>query len=245
MDRLRPDVLGIHRFYETPLGKRASALIAERMIDFMPPKAGGITVGLGYALPYLDAYEAAAEGHDTSRTLAFMPDRQGVCHWPTLTKSKSCLVDPFHLPLADSSVDQLILAHALEHAHKPTHMLREVWRVLAAGGQAVVIVPNRMRAWSAAEATPFGHGRPYSKKQLFRLMSDQMLPPDDWCTALMLPPFQWRGASRLLNVSEGFIRILGRNLGGALVVCARKQVYGAIPKRVGKVKRVPVLTQVQ
>ena len=108
----------------------------------------------------------------------------------------------------------------------------------------VAVVPNRLRTWSAAEATPFGHGRPYSKKQLFRLMTDQMLPPDSWCTALMLPPFQFRGASRLLNVSEGFVRALGRNLGGALVVCARKQVYGAIPKRLPKAKRVPVLTQI-
>lgn len=235
---MRPDVLSIHRFYESALGQKAAGVIAERILGFLPPAAGTTTVGLGYALPYLDLYAAT----DT-RTLAFMPDRQGVCHWPNLTNSKSCLVDPYHLPLMDSSVDRLLLVHALEHAHKPTHLLREIWRVLAPGGQVMVVVPNRLRTWSAAEATPFGHGKPYSKRQLFQLMTEQMLPPDDWCTVLMVPPFQWRGAPRLMTLGERVIRVLGNNLGGALMVCARKQVYGALPKQHSKAKTVPVFTQ--
>lgn len=237
-----PDVLTIHRFYETPLGRRTADMIGVRMLDFLPHAPDMTTVGLGYATPYLDMFYAESQGLPSSRTLAFMPDRQGVCHWPGLSKSKSCLVDPYHMPLGDSSVDRVLLIHALEHAHKPTHLLREVWRVLAPGGQVLVVVPNRMRTWSAAEATPFGHGKPYSKSQLFQLMTDQMLPPDDWCTALMMPPFQWRGASRFMLPGERVIRVLGRNLGGALIVCARKQVYGALPKRASKAKTVPVLT---
>ncbi|MEX0299334.1 MAG: class I SAM-dependent methyltransferase [Kordiimonas sp.] len=239
---MRPDVLSIHRFYESPLGQKAAGVIGERMLGFLPRMSGMTTVGLGYALPFLDLYSAEETGDVTTRTLAFMPDRQGVCHWPSMENCRSSLVDPFHLPLADSSVDRLLLVHALEHAHKPTHMLREVWRVLAPGGQVLVIVPNRLRTWSAAEATPFGHGKPYSKGQLFRLMTDQMLPPDDWCTVLMLPPFQWRGAPRFMNMGERVIRKLGNNLGGALIVCARKQVYGALPKQASKVRGVPVLT---
>ena len=241
---MRPDVLSIHRFYDSPLGRRAAEMIGERLLSFLPHASDMTTIGLGYAAPYLDMFYSESQGVSHSRTLAFMPDRQGVCHWPSLEKSKSCLVDPYHMPLADSSVDRVLLVHALEHAHKPTHLLREVWRVLAPGGQVVVVVPNRLRTWSAAEATPFGHGKPYSKRQLFQLMTDQMLPPDDWCTVLMMPPFQWRGAPRLMAVGERVIRVLGRNLGGALMVCARKQVYGALPKRAAKAKTVPVFTQV-
>lgn len=240
---MRPDVLTIHRFYESPLGRRAAAVIGTQILNFLPQAHDMTTVGLGYAAPYLDLYHG--DDAPVGRTLAFMPDRQGVCHWPNLNKSRSCLVDPYHMPLADSAVDRVLLVHSLEHAHKPTHLLREVWRVLAPGGQVVVVVPNRLRTWSAAEATPFGHGKPYSKKQLFRLMTDQMLPPDDWCTVLMMPPFQWRGASRMMAVGEKVIRVLGRNLGGALMVCARKQVYGALPKRASKAKAVPVLTHIQ
>jgi len=237
---MQPDVLTIHRFYESPIGRHASAVISERMLHFLPHASDMTTVGLGYALPYLDIYEADTVYGMRGRTLAFMPDRQGVCHWPNLKNSRSCLVDPYHMPLADSSVDRFLLVHSLEHMHKPTHLLREVWRVLAPGGQVLVVVPNRLRTWSAAEATPFGHGIPYSKRQLFQVMTDQMLPPDDWCTVLMMPPFQWRGAPRLMSVGEKVIRVLGRNLGGALMVCARKQVYGTLPKNTSKAKTAPV-----
>ncbi len=240
---MRPDVLSIHRFYESPLGMKAAGVIGERLLGFLPPASGITTVGLGYASPFLDMYEADENRQASCHTVSFMPDRQGVCHWPNMTNSKSCLVDLYHLPLADSAVDRLILVHALEHAHKPTHLLREIWRVLAPGGQVVVVVPNRLRTWSAAEATPFGHGKPYSKRQLFELMADQMLSPDEWCTVLMMPPFQWRGAPRLMMVGERIIRVLGKNLGGALMVCARKQVYGTLPKHMSKAKSVPVLIQ--
>lgn len=239
---MRPDVLTIHRFYESPIGRRAATYIGARMLNFLPHEPGMSVVGLGYALPYLDMYAEAANGPADVRTLAFMPDRQGVCHWPDLSRSRSCLVDPYHLPLADSAVDRVLLVHSLEHAHKPTHLFREVWRVLAPGGQVLVVVPNRMRTWSAAEATPFGHGKPYSKGQLFDLMTDQMLPPDDWCTVLMVPPFQWRATPRLMAMGERMISMLGRNLGGALIVCARKQVYGTLPKSRSRAKTIPVLT---
>ena len=36
--------------------------------------------------------------------------------------------------------------------------LREIWRVLAAGGRVILVVPNRAGIWARTEATPFGHG---------------------------------------------------------------------------------------
>ncbi len=242
---MRPDVLTLHRFYETRLGTQAAQIISARVKGLLPTQTGAITIGLGYTLPYLDAL-AGSEGEDShARFLAFMPERQGVCHWPSLGDSQAALVDQYNRPLADSSVDRVLLVHALEHAHKPTHLLREVWRVLAPGGQVVVVVPNRMRTWSAAEATPFGHGKPYSKSQLFRLMTEQMLPPEAWQTALMMPPTNFLGAANLMRVSEHFMGMMGKNLGGALIVTARKQVYGALPKKTVKMKARPVLTHLR
>jgi len=240
---VRPDVLTIHRFYESPLGQQVGQLIGERIVKYLPPNPGAITVGLGYGLPYLEHLNAQEPEDTSSRFLAFMPAQQGVCHWPSVENSHTSLVDPYHLPLGDSSVERLLFTHALEHANKPANLLREAWRVLAPGGQIVVLVPNRLRTWSAAEATPFGHGRPYTKGQLFSLMSEQMLAPDAWETALMQPPFTWPGATKLMRASEKLIGSLGRTLGGALVVSARKQVYGAIPKGRAKARATPVLTQ--
>ena len=239
---MQPDVLTIHRFYQTPLGEQTAQLLAGRITKLMVPQAGAITVGLGYALPYLDQLLAEEAKDDGARTLAFMPAGQGVCHWPSMYDNRSALVDPYNLPLADASVGRLLLTHALEHINRPAILLREAWRILAPGGQILVLAPNRLRTWSAAEATPFGHGRPYSKGQLFSLLNDQMLVPDAWETALMQPPFTWPGAAKLMRTSERLVGSMGRALGGALLVSARKQMYGAIPKGKKNVRAVPVFT---
>jgi len=240
---MQPDVLTIHRFYRSALGRQTAQLLAERIANFLPPLTGAITVGLGYALPYLDRLEKDEPSNSSARYLAFMPAGQGVCHWPSTEDSRTALVDPYHLPLADASVERLLFTHAIEHTNRPANMLREAWRVLAPGGQLVVVAPNRLRTWSAAEATPFGHGRPYSKRQLFTVLEDQMLTPDAWETGLMQPPFTWPGATKLMRTSERLIGSMGKALGGALIVSARKQVYGAIPKGTAKARAVPVLTR--
>ena len=48
----------------------------------------------------------------------------------------------------------------------PAALLREVWRVLAAGGRLLAVVPNRRGVWARIDTTPFGHGRPYSRSQI-------------------------------------------------------------------------------
>ena len=56
-------------------------------------------------------------------------------------------------------------------------MLAEVWRVLTPGGRLLVVVPNRAGLWARMENTPFGYGRPFSRKQLSRLMRDMQFSP--------------------------------------------------------------------
>lgn len=245
---MRPDVLTLHRFYDSAIGRIVAKLIYNRVSALWSGKSGAVTYGLGFALPYLDLM--MADEQQTSpviapRFAALMPAAQGVCHWPSMRESASALIDEYHLPVADSSTDRLLIVHALEHAHRPARLFREVWRVLAPGGQVIVVTPNRRRTWSALDTTPFGHGRPYSRSQLYDLMKEQMLPPETWDTSLMLPPFSWPGAAKMMQVSERSIHALGKNLGGALIVSARKQVYGAIPKEKARLRTQPVLTGFQ
>src|SRR6202008_3697705 len=104
------------------------------------------------------------------RCLAFMPAAQGVVKWPSESPALPALVDELELPLTDAGVDRVLLVHALEMAQDAGALLREVWRVLAAGGRLLAVVPNRRGVWARTDATPFGHGRPYSRGQITNLL---------------------------------------------------------------------------
>ncbi len=98
------------------------------------------------------------------------------------------LVDELEMPLPDSAVDRVLLVHALEMAHDPTALLREIWRVLSSGGRLLVVVPNRRGVWARMDTTPFGHGRPYSRSQITQLMRETWFTPTGWGEALHVPP---------------------------------------------------------
>src|SRR5256886_16053947 len=75
---------------------------------------GMSVLGVGYPTPYLGLFREEAE-----RCLAFMPAVQGGVKWPTDRPGLAALVDELDLPLTDSAVDRVLLAHALEMARHP------------------------------------------------------------------------------------------------------------------------------
>src|SRR5664279_2649525 len=102
----------------------------------------------------------------------------------TTRPALSALVDENELPLPDNAVDRVLLVHALEMTHDPAVLLREAWRVLAAGGRLLVVVPNRRGLWARMDTTPFGHGRPYSRSQINQLLRETWFTPTGWSEAL-------------------------------------------------------------
>ena len=122
---------------------------------------------------------------EAERCLAFMPAAQGVVKWPSDRPTLAALVDELELPLPDAAVDRVLLVHALEMAHDPEALLREVWRVLAAGGRLLAVVPNRRGVWARMDTTPFGHGRPYSRSQITHLLRETWFTPTGWGEALL------------------------------------------------------------
>jgi SAM-dependent methyltransferase len=116
-------------------------------------------------------------------------------------------------------------------SEQPRDLLREVWRVLAPGGRIAVLVPNRRGLWARFEHTPFGHGRPYSRSQLMRLLRETLFTPNSWSEALWVPPFRGRFMIRSAAAWERagtFIRAMPP---GVLFVEATKQLYAAIPAK--------------
>jgi SAM-dependent methyltransferase len=158
--------------------------------------------------------------------------------------SLAALVEEFELPLADSSVDRVLLAHAIEMSNDAAGLLREVWRVLAGGGRILAVVPNRRGLWARMDNTPFGQGRPYSRPQITALLRETWFTPTAWGEALYVPPIRQGWFLRSAIAWERTGATLSAPFAGVHIVEATKQVYRAIPARREKRRLVPALEPV-
>src|SRR3546814_18982213 len=102
-------------------------------------------------------------------------------------------------PFSNALCGWILVVDGLEENPDPRARLRQVWRVLAPSGRVVVTVAARNGLWANSEATPFGHGRPYSRRQLGELLREAELEPSGWTRALYVPPVSW-----LAGWAEGF-----------------------------------------
>lgn len=215
------DAVDLRDFYTRPLGLVAQRMIARRLRQMWPDVAGLTILGLGYATPFLSSFRSEAE-----RVLALMPAAQGVIPWPADGASLTALVDENGLPLADRSIDRVLLVHALECSEHVRPMMRELWRVLSDSGRMIAVVPNLHGLWAQSERTPFGHGRPYSTHQLSRGLRHVMFTPFQAKAALFVPPSR----SRMLLSSAVAWEEIGerwfKTFAGVVVFEATKQIYG-------------------
>lgn len=232
------DIVDLRTFYASTLGRLAERSITAALSPLWSAQPGERLVGLGYALPWLERF-----GTDAERVFAFMPATQGAVNWPANGPSATALVFEEELPLFDSSIDRVLVVHALEHAENPRETLMEIWRVLAPGGRLVLVVPNRRGVWARFEHTPFGTGRPFSRGQLDALLRETNFTPCAWSDALHFPPSRRRFMMRFHGILERGGRNLWPLFAGAVVVEAQKRLYQGLPVSVRASRRVfvPVL----
>ena len=101
-------------------------------------------------------------------------------------------------------------------------------RVLAPGGKALFIVPNRTGLWARRDVTPFGNGRPFSVGQLDRYLRENSLEPIGHSAALYAPPSEQRFWLRMSRAAEATGRRLdAQRLAGVIIVEAVKTAYAA------------------
>ncbi len=226
---MRTDILDLHDFYETPLGRTARGFVAARVEEAWRDHERLRIAGFGHAEPYLALFDAA------ERTLALAPGEQGVVRWPPGGANRALLAGETW-PLPDASIDRLLVVHGLEEADDPRRLLRECWRVLTSEGRLIIVVAHRRGLWSMIDTTPFAHGRPYLRRQLEKLLQQSMFRPLAWSSALYFPPF---GARFLLRAARAWERAGARlwpALSGVLLVEAAKDM--AQPVAVGATRRV-------
>ncbi|WP_372707578.1 class I SAM-dependent methyltransferase [Brevundimonas sp.] len=230
---MRRSIEDLRIFYGEPTGALARRLLARRLNDAWGEATNSDVLGLGYATPWLDAFVGAR------RVVAAMPGGQGVERWPSAGKNRALLVDDRALPFAAGSFDRILLVHALEEADDPKALLLEAVRALSPAGRIILIAAARGGLWSRVEATPFGHGRPFTRRQLERLVRDAGLEPTAWSQTLYVPPW-----GPLLPLADGFEQVGRRVLPGAagvILLEAARHAYARI-RPSGAVAAAPVRT---
>ena len=235
---MHADIVDLRQFYHSELGRLAEQSIAMALSSLWVRLPQERLVGLGYAVPFLDRFQA-----DTERTFAFMPAGQGAVNWPMGSLSTTALIFDEELPLPDSSIDRVLMVHSLEFAESPRETLKELWRVLAPGGRLVIVVPNRRGVWARFEHTPFGAGRPYSRGQLTSLLRETNFTPGAYADALFYPPYRTRWLLKLFHGIEPIGRRLMPVFSGVIAVEAQKRLYQGLPvfARASRRVFVPVL----
>jgi SAM-dependent methyltransferase len=220
---MQNDVTELRDFYGRPLGLLVRRLLMHRLRARWRRVDGMTVLGLGFPTPYVGAFR-----NEARRIGALMPTTQGALVWPIEGPGQSVLVDEDQLPLPDNVVDRLLVIHCLETAEREQPLLHEIWRVLAPQGRLVLVVPNRASMWARLDTTPFGHGRPYSRGQLERLLGDERFAPLEWSQALYVPPFEKRIVMRSAPAIERLGARLWPGLGGVIMVEAKKELVALV-----------------
>ena len=233
---MRRDVLELRRFYASPLGGAVRTMVGRKLHEAWENPRGLDFLGLGYATPFLENLGEAR------RVVAAMPAAQGVEAWPHDGRNLACLADEGALPFANALFDRILVVHGLEESDDPSGLLREVWRVLAPSGRVIIVAASRLGLWSDAEKTPFGHGRPYTRRQLEELVREAELEPTAWSRALYAPPLEWTS-----GWAEAFEAVGSRLLpqvSGLILLEAVKQTFAVKPKAPPLRAKAPVLRPV-
>lgn len=144
------------------------------------------------------------------------------------------------LPFADGGFGVVVVQEVLEHVRDPERTLREVSRVLAPGGCALVTTPTRLmtQVWRAAawlpararrwwrgdrrsrQPQPQVHDRPLSRREIRRLIRGAGLETVAWRRVILLPHESYLqfipapGLRALVGVAKAMAKVPGAGLLG-------------------------------
>lgn len=220
---MRRSIEELREFYSEPKGALVRRLLTRRLEDAWGEANGCDVLGIGYASPFMEGFVGAR------RQIAAMPGGQGAEAWTTAGRSRSVLVDDRRLPFAAGTFDRILLVHALEEAEDARALLTEAVRALAPAGRIILVSAARGGLWARSESTPFGHGRPFSRQQLERLVREVGLEPAAWSQTLYVPP--WRPLLPLADGIEQFGQLLVPGTAGLILLEATRQAYARVRPR--------------
>jgi hypothetical protein len=224
------DITEIKQFYQSSLGKLTAQILGRKLKSFWGEEIAveKNILGVGYPLPYLDKC-------DHRKTFAVMTATQGVTRWPLLGPCRTVLTEDHIIPLQDNSAERILLVHAVENADYLRELMHEVWRVLEPNGRVLLVVPSRAGLWANSDKTPFGHGRPFSMKQLRNMLFNLQFVIENHRRALYFFPSHNRALISIAPALEFLGEMFLPKFGGVTIVEATKQLYNVTPVKVSPV----------
>ena len=219
---MRRDAIELDRFYRTTRGMLAQRMIERRLSAIWPNLKDLDVLGLGYATPYLRDMQASAR-----RCIDLMPSAQGAI--APGSPSRIVMGDETRMPFPEAMFDRVLMIHMLEEAEHLPGLLRETWRVMAPEWRVVIATAARAGVWALSDATPFGHGRPFSRGQLTQLLDDALFEPVAWSRALYAPPWRWASGKGIAGAWEKAGEKFWPGLGGLILVEAVKRTNALRP----------------
>ena len=117
---MRLDVVQLGRFYASPLGRAARAMIQRRLAALWPDARGLDMLALGYGAAFMEPYRATAR-----RVVAAMPAPQGVEIWPGDGRAAAALVEETSLPFREAVFDRAAVESTLGALIKDADDLEE------------------------------------------------------------------------------------------------------------------------
>ncbi len=217
---MRQNITKLENFYNSPLGYAAKRMVLRRLHALWPHMESLDVLGYGYDLPYLSGYEMRAR-----HIVHAMPARQGAARCETRRGNNAALVGEAQLPFASMSFDRVLIAHGLEEAGQMSAVLTEMWRVMKPEGRIVIVVANRAGLWARSDKTPFGAGRPFSRRQLSQALKLAGFVPLVSAGALYCPPINRLSGPRISAMFETFGETVWPGFCGIVLVEAVKRLY--------------------
>ncbi len=220
------DISDLLKFYASSLGAEVQNRLTTLIVDLWPAVKCNTFICHGFPFPFLNE-----RGLEAERMAIFMSPHIGVMNWTLKGKNITALAEEGELPLGDDSADRLLLLHSLEFCQNPRVFLREIWRVLAPEGRAIVIVPNRRSLWSHLDHTPFGHGNPYSMGQLSYLLKENQFDICQKVRSLYMLPSEFWHNTPAASIAEALNKTFAEKLSGVVAIEVKKRLYcGTLPK---------------
>ncbi len=222
-------------FYRSGAGKKALKILCENLDADFSNNSNQSILGYGFTIPHLERLISRPQTAINYFPIFGenpMPDLLGLGQ----SAKPDIIGEAQFLPFKDAQFDKILCVHSLEESDSPKQILRELWRVLAPEGRLIIILPNRRGAWARSDKTPFGHGRPFTRSQLMKLLSDTMFNVNCAKRVLFTPPL-FCGAHD--SISDGFEKIgpkLFPTFGGLLYFELSKRQFIEPPKSARKLK---------